>query len=85
MAQILYFTAAWCGPCKMFRPTFEGTLAEMGKSAQIVDVDQQKELAAKHMITSVPTVLLVDDNGNAIKRNSGVMSKPQLKQFLTSN
>lgn len=85
MAQILYFTAAWCGPCKMFRPTFEGTLAEMGKSAQIVDVDQQKELAAKYMITSVPTVLLVDDNGNAIKRNSGVMSKPQLKQFLTSN
>jgi thioredoxin-like negative regulator of GroEL len=67
----------------MFRPTFEGTLAEMGKSAQIVDVDQQRELAAKHMVTSVPTVLLVDSNGNAIKRNSGVMSKPQLKQFLS--
>jgi thioredoxin 1 len=85
MAQILYFTAAWCGPCKMFRPTFEGTLAEMGMSAQIVDVDQQRELAAKHMVTSVPTVLLVDGSGNAIKRNSGVMSKQQLKQFLTNN
>lgn len=85
MAQVLYFTAAWCGPCKMFRPIFEGTLAEMGMSAQIVDVDQQRELAAKHMVTSVPTVLLVDSNGNATKRNSGVMSKQQLKQFLTSN
>lgn len=82
MAQILYFTAAWCGPCKMFRPTFEGTLAEMGKSAQIVDVDQNKALAAQMMVTSVPTVIIAE-NGQAIKRNSGVMSKPQLKQFLS--
>ena len=83
MTQILYFTAAWCGPCKMFRPTFEGTLAEMGKSAQIVDVDQNKDLATKMGVASVPTILLVGDNGEAIKRHSGVMSKPQLKQFLS--
>lgn len=83
MAQILYFTAAWCGPCKMFRPTFEGTLAEMGKSAQIVDVDQNKALAAKMMVSSVPTVILADDNGQTLKRYTGVMSKPQLKQFLS--
>jgi len=83
MTQVLYFTASWCGPCKMFRPIFEATLAEVGMSAQIVDVDQQRELAAKHMVTAVPTVLLVDGNGNAIKRNSGVMSKQQLKQFLS--
>lgn len=83
MAQIMYFTAAWCGPCKMFRPTFEGTLAEEGKSAQIIDVDQRPDVAARYMITSVPTVLITDDNGEPVKRNSGVMSKPQLKQFLT--
>lgn len=83
MAQILYFTAAWCGPCKMFRPTFEGTLAEMGKSAQIVDVDQNKALAAQMMVSSVPTVILADDNGQTLKRHTGVMSKPQLKQFLS--
>ena len=83
MAQILYFTAAWCGPCKMFRPTFEGTLAEIGKSAQIVDVDQNKALAAQMMVSSVPTVILADDSGQTLKRHTGVMSKPQLKQFLS--
>lgn len=83
MTQILYFTAAWCGPCKMFRPTFEGTLAEMGKSAQIIDVDQNKDLATKMMVSSVPTIVVLGPNGDPIKRHSGVMSKPQLKQFLS--
>jgi thioredoxin 1 len=83
MAQILYFTAAWCGPCKMFRPTFEGTLAEMGKSAQVVDVDQNQALAAQMMVSSVPTIVLTDNNGQTLKRHSGVMSKAQLKQFLS--
>jgi thioredoxin-like negative regulator of GroEL len=67
----------------MFRPTFEGTLAELGKSAQIVDVDQNQALAAKMMVTSVPTVMLTDDGGQILKRHAGVMSKPQLKQFLS--
>lgn len=81
MRQILYFTAAWCGPCKMFRPTFEGTLAELGLNPQIVDVDQQRDLAAQYSISSVPTVVIVE-NGEVTKRNSGIMSKQQLRQFI---
>lgn len=83
MAKIIYFTAAWCGPCKMFRPTFEGTLAEMGLNAQITDVDQNKGLAASLMVTSVPTIVITDNENRPIKRHSGVMSKPQLKAFLS--
>ena len=81
MKQILYFTAAWCGPCKMFRPTFEGTLAELGLNAQIIDVDQQRDLATQYQVSSVPTVMVVE-NGVATKRNSGIMSKQQVKQFI---
>lgn len=80
--KVLYFTAAWCGPCKMFKPVFESTIAESGVNAQVVDVDQNKELAVQYSITSVPTIVVLDDNGQAFNRNSGVMSKPQLKQFL---
>lgn len=80
--QVLYFTAAWCGPCKMFKPVFESTIAEVGVSAQVIDVDQNKELAMQYSITSVPTMVLLDNSGQPFKRNSGVMGKPQLKQFL---
>lgn len=81
MKQILYFTAAWCGPCKMFRPTFEGTLAELGLNAQIVDVDTQRDLATQYSVSSVPTIVIVE-NGAVVKRNSGIMSKQQVKQFI---
>lgn len=81
MKQILYFTAAWCGPCKMFRPTFEGTLAELGLNAQIVDVDTQRDLATQYSVSSVPTVLIIE-NGSVTKRNTGIMSKQQVKQFI---
>ena len=81
MKQILYFTAAWCGPCKMFRPTFEGTLAELGLNAQIVDVDTQRDLATQYSVSSVPTIVIVE-NGEVTKRNSGIMSKQQVKQFI---
>lgn len=81
--QILYFTAAWCGPCKMFKPTLEATLSEMGLSAQIVDVDQNPTLVQKYSITGVPTLILEREN-IVVYRNSGVMSKGQLKQVFSN-
>lgn len=80
--MILYFTAAWCGPCKMFKPVVQQVQAELGVSVNIIDVDSQKDLTQKYNITSVPTIL-VESNGNVVYRNSGVMSKPQLTQVLS--
>lgn len=81
MADILYFTAAWCGPCKAFRPVVNEALSETGKSAQILDIDQNTIAVEKYSITSVPTMLVVE-NGNVLRRHSGVMSKQQLKSFI---
>lgn len=81
MADILYFTAAWCGPCKAFRPVVNEALSETGKSAQILDIDQNTIAVEKYSITSVPTIVVVE-NGNVLRRHSGVMSKQQLKSFL---
>ena len=80
--MVLYFTAAWCGPCKMFKPVVEQVSAETGVSINYIDVDQQADLAAQYGISSVPTIL-VENGGSVVYRNSGVMSKPQLTQVLT--
>ena len=80
--MVLYFTATWCGPCKTFKPVVQEVNAELGLGINFVDVDQQKEMAQRYGITSVPTIV-VENGGNVLYRNSGVMSKPQLRQVLS--
>jgi thioredoxin 1 len=80
--MVLYFTAAWCGPCKMFKPIVQAVSAEIGVSINYIDVDQKKDMAQKYNVSSVPTII-VENNGSVVYRNSGVMSKPQLTQVLS--
>lgn len=65
-----YFSAEWCSPCKTLKPR----IAQSGKAIMIIDVDKNSDLAKKYNIKSVPTVVIVDDNGNEVQRASGVNS-----------
>ena len=80
--MVLYFTAAWCGPCKMFKPTVQAVSAETGVGVNFIDVDQQTDMAQRYNVSSVPTII-VENGGSVVYRNSGVMSKPQLTQVLS--
>ena len=56
---IVDFWADWCGPCKMFAPTFE---AVSEKDPQIVfgkvDTEVEQSLAAAAGIQSIPTLMV---------------------------
>jgi thioredoxin 1 len=82
MKKALYFTAAWCGPCKAFRPILQETMAETGANIQIIDVDQNPGLAQSFSISAVPTLILTDEAGSVLKRQTGVMPKSSLLKFL---
>jgi len=76
--RILYFTATWCGPCKTFKPIVQQVMSETGTNVQFIDVDQDKMAIVTYQVTSVPTIMMVNDNGIIVHRQSGVISKPQL-------
>lgn len=64
-AFLLLFSAEWCGPSKRFKKEIN----EAGiNSYTLIDVEQDEELAEKYSIRSVPTTLLINEDGTIIKK-----------------
>ncbi len=75
------FFATWCGPCKMFAPTFDEFAADHNEIECVkVDVDQCRELAIRFGIMSIPTIILIK-NGEAAKKNIGTLDLEELEDF----
>ena len=56
-SSVVYFTASWCGPCRMISPIYEELAAGASESATFlkVDVDDLPEVAAAAGVTAMPT------------------------------
>ena len=75
------FFATWCGPCKMFAPTFDEFAADHNEIECVkVDVDQCRDLAIRFGIMSIPTIILIK-NGEAVKKNIGTLDLEELEDF----
>lgn len=79
------FWAPWCGPCRMFAPTFEAAAAKHGQSIIFAKVDTEAEQAvgATHNIRSIPT-LAVFYQGQELGRISGALPPAQLEELVTN-
>jgi thioredoxin 1 len=83
---VVDFHALWCSPCKMQSPILKEVANELGDRIKVIkiDVDQNREIASRYNIQSVPTLIMFK-NGKQIWRQSGVVSKNQLYNVLTQN
>ena len=79
MRKILYFSAAWCGPCRTLGPIMDSVADQV--AWRKVDVDNDTELSAQYGIRNIPTLVLIDENGNELGRKVGVQSKEQIISF----
>jgi thioredoxin 1 len=56
------FWAAWCGPCRMFAPTYEAASTQHPDiTFAKVDTEAEQALAAGANITSIPTLMAFKD------------------------
>lgn len=80
--NFVYFSADWCGPCKMFKPTLQQVSQQMGVPVNYINVDYDASYTQKYSVTSVPTLLVVDSQGTERFRQTGAMSNQQLVELF---
>ncbi len=72
------FWATWCGPCQAMLPVVEELANEQTQIKVCkLNVDDQKELARKYKVMSIPT-FIVFKNGEESARTLGVQPKEAL-------
>jgi thioredoxin 1 len=87
--KVMDFNATWCGPCRTLAPIIKDLMDEYGdgeKSGVIVekiDVDENRELAEKYSIRSIPTIIFEKD-GEVLERVTGLQSKEVLVAKIDS-
>ena len=74
------FWAEWCGPCRMVAPILDELAAEYEGQVTIakLNVDENRETAARFGIRSIPTILFFKD-GTQVEQVIGALSKSALK------
>ena len=79
MKKLFYFTAPWCGPCRMLGPVMD----EVAKNTPVekINIDYESDRARAANVSSVPTVVLTE-NGQEIRRFVGARSQQQINEFI---
>lgn len=80
--KVLKFYASWCAPCKGLAMIVEGVKDQIDTEVEDVNIEENIELAQKYGVRSVPTLVLVDDDGKEIKKKTGMMNEEQFLEFI---
>lgn len=76
--KIIKFYADWCQPCKDLTKVMEKM--ELPWPVEEINIEKNMEASIYFGVTSLPTLLFVDENQNVVKRIRGLKTESQLKK-----
>ena len=79
------FWATWCGPCIAMAPVVDALAEEFEGKAKVVklDVDENREIAGKFQIRSIPTMMLFK-GGEVVDKVIGGTSMAKLSEMIAA-
>lgn len=79
------FWAPWCGYCTKLSPVIDELAAEMGDKVKFVkvNVDENRSIAQRYSVMSLPTMLLFKD-GKQIEKFMGFMPKNTISSKIAA-
>mgnify|MGYP000423270026 CR=1 FL=1 len=80
--KVLKFYADWCGPCKAISQVIKNAGDKITTPIEEVNIDENIMMSVEYGVRGVPTMVIVDDAGKEVKRQSGMMNETQLLDFL---
>lgn len=80
--KVLKFYADWCGPCKSITQVIKNAGDKITTPIEEVNIDENIMMSVEYGVRGVPTMVIVDDAGKEVKRQSGMMNETQLLDFL---
>ena len=76
------FFAPWCGPCRAMMPIIDEIASEREDIKVVaVNVDEQRALAERFRVVSIPTLLIMKD-GETVTRLQGARPKAALLEII---
>lgn len=79
---LLDFWADWCAPCMMLSPIVDEVSNEISNiKFGKVNVDEQGELAQAFGISSIPTLMVIE-NGKIVNQSVGLVSKDKILSLI---
>ena len=79
---VVDFWAPWCGPCRMFAPTFEAVSEQYPNVVFAkLNTEDQQELAASFNIRSIPTLMVFREKV-IIFTQAGMLPKAGFEQVV---
>jgi thioredoxin len=85
-AVLIDFWAPWCGPCRMLTPTISKLSQTYPNNVYKVNVDVQRQVAARYGIRGIPSVKIFK-NGDVMETLQGVQPEnvysEKLKYYMS--
>lgn len=86
--QIVKFTSVMCMDCQTMNKIIKEIYPKYKDCIELMEINVQDnnpkndEWIKKYDVTLVPTIILINSNGNQVKRIEGAIEKEQMEKYL---